>query len=139
MGQVAEFVANHPFLVAGLLGAWALVMLNEIRLKSQGLGNISNADAVRLINRGAVVIDVREPEAYRHGHIANARNVQMAELQANPDALKRQKKKVLLAVCENGATSAKAAGMLRKAGYEKVFSLKGGLSGWRSDNLPLVK
>ena len=29
--------------------------------------------------------------------------------------------------------------LLRKAGYPTVFSLKGGLSGWRAENLPLVK
>jgi rhodanese-related sulfurtransferase len=28
---------------------------------------------------------------------------------------------------------------LRKVGYENAFSLKGGIAGWRADNLPLVK
>ena len=51
----------------------------------------------------------------------------------------KQKNKVFLTVCTNGATSGKAAALLRKAGYPTVFSLKGGLSGWRSENLPLVK
>ena len=44
-----------------------------------------------------------------------------------------------MTVCENGIDSAKAAGVLREAGYENVFSLKAGLAGWRADNLPLVK
>ena len=33
----------------------------------------------------------------------------------------------------------RAAVALRKAGFDKVFSLKGGLNGWRAENLPLVK
>ena len=46
---------------------------------------------------------------------------------------------MFLTVCTNGASSGKAATLLRKAGYPTVFSLKGGLSGWRAENLPLVK
>jgi len=139
MGQLAEHVTNHPFLVAGLLAMLAAVLFVEVRLRSQGQMQISPADAVRLINAGAIVVDVRKPEEYRNGHIVNARNVELAQVDPEHAALKKQKKKVLITVCENGINSNRAAGLLRKAGFEKVFSLKGGLTGWRADNLPLVK
>jgi len=60
-------------------------------------------------------------------------------LKGEEDAIAKKKDKVLLAVCDNGGLSGKAASMLRKAGYTNAFSLKGGLGGWRADNLPLVK
>jgi rhodanese-related sulfurtransferase len=127
------------WLVSGLLVAWFAVMFYEIRLRSHGVAHVSAADAVRLINKGALVIDVRKPEEFAAGHIVNARNITLDRLASGDDAIKKQKAKILLAVCGDGASSGRAAGLLRKAGYENAFSLKGGLTGWRADNLPLVK
>ena len=139
MGQLAEFANNHPLLIAGLLASWAALMFYEFKLKSRGLTHVSAADAVRLINKGALVIDVRKPEEFQSGHIVNARNIELTQIQSEADPINKQKNKVLLTVCANGATSGRAATLLRKAGYPSAFSLKGGLSGWRAENLPVVK
>jgi rhodanese-related sulfurtransferase len=85
-----------------------------------------------------LVIDVRKPEEFQAGHIVNARNVPVERVQQG-DEIHKKKDKILLAVCADGSTSGRAAGHLRKTGYENAFSLKGGLTGWRADNLPLVK
>lgn len=137
MGQLVEFAGNHVWLVTGLLAAWAAVTFYELRLRAQGATHVTAADAVRLINKGALVIDVRKPEEYESGHIVNARNVPLDRMQQGE--VHKQKSKILLAVCADGSTSGRAAGHLRKAGYENAFSLKGGIAGWRADNLPLVK
>jgi len=139
MAQLVEFASNHPWLVAGLLVAWAALMFNELRLRSLGTTHVSAADAVRLINKGALVIDVRKPNEFEAGHIVNARNVALDQLQKDDDAINKQKTKILLAVCGDGASAGRAAMTLRKNGYENAFSLKGGIAGWRADNLPLVK
>jgi rhodanese-related sulfurtransferase len=139
MGQLVEFAGNHVWLVAGLFAAAAAVMFYEFRLRGQGATHVSAADAVRLINKGALVIDVRKPEEFEQGHIVNARNVPLERVQQDDDAIKKQKNKILLTVCADGSNAGRAAGHLRKAGYENAFSLKGGLAGWRADNLPVVK
>ena len=54
------------------------------------------------------------------------------------DGLKLKKDRPVLLVCDNGARSGRAAGNLRKKGFEQVFSLKGGLQSWRQENLPVV-
>jgi rhodanese-related sulfurtransferase len=138
MAQLVEFVGNHLWLVTGLVAAWSAVMFYELRLRAQGTTHISAADAVRLINKGALVIDVRKAEEFQSGHIVNARNIPAERVQQG-DEINKKKDKILLTVCADGASSGKAAGQLRKAGYENAFSLKGGLAGWRADNLPLVK
>ena len=139
MAQIVEFAGNHVLIVTLLLVAMAAVMFYELKLRSHGVTHVTSADAVRLINKGALVIDVRKPEEFETGHIVNARNVPLERVQQDDDAINKQKSKILLAVCADGASSGRAAGHLRKAGYENAFSLKGGLSGWRADNLPLVK
>jgi len=139
MSQLFEFAGNHVWLVTGLLVSWAAVTFYELRLRSQGTTHVTNADAVRLINKGALVIDVRKPEEFQSGHIVNARNVPLDRMQKGEETVHKQKSKILLAVCADGSTSGRAAGHLRKAGFENAFSLKGGITGWRADNLPLVK
>jgi rhodanese-related sulfurtransferase len=139
MTQLVEFANNHLWLVAGLLVAWSAVMFYELRLRGQGATHVSAADAVRLINKGALVIDVRKADEFAAGHIVNAKNVGLERLQQGEDAINKQKNKILLAVCTDGSNSGRAAGLLRKAGYENAFSLKGGVAGWKADNLPLVK
>ena len=138
MGQLVEFAGNHVWLMAGLVAASLAVMFYELRLRAQGATHVSAPDAVRLINKGALVVDVRKPEEFQTGHIVNARNVPVERVQQG-DEIHKKKDKILLAVCADGSTSGRAAGHLRKAGYENAFSLKGGLAGWRADNLPLVK
>ena len=138
MAQLAEFAGNHVLLVLGLLGCWCLVMVYEMRLKAQGVTNVNNTDAVRLINKGAMVIDVRPPDAFQTGHIVNARHIAFADVDSNKDIAKKQKNKLFLTVCDDGSISGKAANNLRNAGYDNAFSLKGGLRGWQAENLPLV-
>ena len=139
MGQLAEFASNHPYLAVAVLASLGAVLFYEIRLQSQAAGQLSVADAVRLINRGATIVDVRKPEDFAAGHIVNARNVALDKLAEGDDAVKKQKDKILLTVCDSGTTANRAADLLRKAGYQNVFNIRGGLTSWRSDNLPIVK
>lgn len=137
MEQLVQFAGNHPWLVAGLIASALAVVFFELRLRAVGTTHVSAADAVRLINKGALVIDVRKPEEFAAGHIVNARNVGFERIQQGD--VHKQKNKILLAVCADGSSAGRAAGLLRKAGYENAFSIKGGLAGWRAENLPLVK
>lgn len=140
MGQLAEYATNHPLLVLGLIAALLGVVFYEVRQRTQGQTQVSANDAVRLINNGAVVIDVRPAAQYEKGHIVDARNIELSRIESDPAAaVKKPKNKPLLLVCDNGLGASKAAKLLRKAGYDGVFSLKSGLSAWRAENLPLVK
>ena len=139
MGQLAEFANNNTLLVLGLMAAVFALLAYEIRLKSQGLTSVGIQDAVRLMNKGAIIVDVRPEAEFAGGHVVNARNVPLDKIQSDDDPLNKQRKKTLLTVCDTGLSSSKAANLLRKAGYENVFSLKGGLRSWQQENLPLVK
>ena len=138
MDQLIEFADNNRLLFLALLASWAGVMFYEMKLKATTLSQVSTTDAVRIINKGAIIIDVRPDGAYEAGHIVNAKNITFSALQSNQNVNKK-KNKLLLTVCENGVSSSKAANLLRKAGFENVFSLKGGLRQWRTDNMTLIK
>jgi rhodanese-related sulfurtransferase len=139
MGEIIAFANSHPLLASSVLVFLFAVLAYELRLKGQGLVQVSSQIAVQLINKGATIIDVRPPEAYAGGHIVNAKNMPLASLVGTADPINKKKDKLLLTVCDTGADARRAANALRKVGYGSSFSLKGGLAAWRGDNLPLVK
>jgi rhodanese-related sulfurtransferase len=61
-----------------------------------------------------------------------------AEMLTAGDSLKKYKEKNVIVYCDSGSTGAAAARVLERQGFKQVFNLKGGLTGWRSENLPLA-
>lgn len=139
MGELIAFANTHPILASIVVAFLFAVLAYEIRLKGRGQLSVSASTAVQLMNRGAMVIDVRPPESFAGGHIANAKNVPLTQITTEGDPLRKKKDKVLVTVCDRGVTSQRAADALRKAGYESTYSLQGGIAAWTADNLPLVK
>lgn len=139
MNRFIEYTTHHPLLVAtaALLAIVAIVM--EIRQRALGSNVVAPSDAVRLVNSGALIVDVRNAQEYEAGHIIDARHIPSADMPARAESLKKFKEKPVLVYCENGAASAAGARALQALGFAKVVALRGGLHAWRQDNLPLVK
>jgi rhodanese-related sulfurtransferase len=137
MQNLVEFTGNNPWLVSGLIASALAVIFNELRLKSRAISALSTMLAVRVINDGAAVVDIREADQFAGGHIVDAHNIPEKELTDNASALDRFKNSILL-VCDTGGRSGECAKRLRGGGNDRVFSLKGGLQAWGQDNLPLA-
>jgi len=138
MDKVLEFTSNHTLLVLALMISFFVVVFSEIRRKASGMVNVEPIAAVQLINNDAVVLDLRSFDAFSKGHIVNARNIPSDELDAKMSQLTALKSKAIVAVCDVGITSTKAVNTLRAAGFESVYGLKGGMSGWSQAGLPVV-
>jgi rhodanese-related sulfurtransferase len=140
MNRFFEYVVHHPFLVAAAAILAVLGLVFELRHRASGSNAVAPADAVRLANSGALLLDVRDSQEYEAGHIIEARSLPAAELGAKAETLlKKYKEKPVIVYCESGAASGAAARTLRAAGFSKVVTLRGGLQSWRQENLPLVK
>ena len=138
MDRYLEFAGNHPLLVFALLVSIFLLIITELRRKASGIVAVEPAAAVKLINNDATVIDLRSAEAFARGHIVSARHIPYDELDARMDQIGKRAKKPIIAVCEAGATSTKAANSLRNSGFESVYGLKGGMTAWNQAGLPVV-
>jgi rhodanese-related sulfurtransferase len=139
MQQLLEYVANHPVLVGvTVLLALAALCFEWWRTRAGGQ-SIGPLDAVRLMNQGALVLDVRTRDQYDAGHVIDARNVPSADLASSVETLKKYRDKPVLTCCETGMTAGAAARTLREQGFSKVASLRGGLQAWRAESLPLVR
>ena len=139
MNRFLEYVTHHPFLVAAAAILAVLVIVIELRQRARGSSALVPADAVRLANSGALLLDVRDAQQYEAGHIIEARHIPAAELANKLDSLKKYKEKPVIVYCETGMASGGAVRTLRAGGFTKVATLRGGLQSWRQENLPLVK
>ncbi len=139
MQQFLQYAVNHPVLVgATVLLALAALAYELSRLRAGGQ-SVGPTDAVRLMNQGALVLDVRSRDQFNAGHVIDARNVPNADLAQSLETLKKYRDKLVLTCCETGMTASAAARSLREQGFSKVASLRGGLQAWRAENLPLVR
>jgi rhodanese-related sulfurtransferase len=139
MDRLLEYIGNHPLLAAAT-GLMALVVLGyELRQRAHAAAAVSPTDAVRLMNDGAVLVDVRSTNQFKDAHIGGARNVPGDQIAAGAPVLDKFKDRTVIVCCENGITSGAAARKLTELGFKQVFNLRGGLSAWRQDNLPTVK
>ena len=138
MDKLLEFTGNNTLLVLALMISFFVVVFTELRRKASGMVNVEAIEAVKLINNDAVIIDLRSVDAFAKGHIVNARNIPSDELEAKMNNLEAIKSKSIVAVCDAGITSTKAVTTLRAAGFDSVYGLKGGMSGWSQAGLPVV-
>ena len=138
MDRYLEFAGDHTLLVFALLISFFLLIITELRRKASGVVTIDPTAAVKLINSDANVIDLRSAEAFARGHIVSARHIPYDELDARMDLIGKLAKKPIVAVCEAGVTSTKAANSLRNSGFERVYGLKGGMTAWSQAGLPVV-
>jgi rhodanese-related sulfurtransferase len=139
MDRLLEFAAHQPWMVSLAVVMAVLALAYELRARTQDFSAISPMEAVRLMNQGAVLVDVRSGGDFKAAHIGNARNVPGSEIAAGAEALGRFKDKVLITCCDTGMTAGSAARQLARLGFKQVYNLRGGLAAWRQDNLPLVK
>jgi rhodanese-related sulfurtransferase len=91
------------------------------------------------MNSGAVLVDLRSANQFKDGHIAGARSLPGDQLNADPKAIEKLAAKAVVLYCDDGATTGAAVRTLARAGAKNVFSLRGGLSAWKQENLPVVR
>ena len=139
MEHLSDYLHNHPYL-AGLAVLLAVVVAAwDFRARAQSFSALSAQEAIRLMNQGATVFDVRDAEAFAAGHIAGAKPLTDAQVETAGEQLKKLKQKNVIVCCEQGIRAAGVVRKLHAQGFTQVFNLKGGLAAWRTESLPLQK
>ncbi len=139
MERLFDYFTNHPFLAGLAIVAVVAVLVFEWRQRAHGFAAISPGEAIRMMNQGALMIDVRSPDQYKEGHVEGARNVPGDQIVDGNKPLEKYAGKTLIMCCNSGATSAAAARTLMRQGVKGVLNLRGGIMAWRQDNFPVVR
>lgn len=133
-----EFIQQNLIWVA--LAAISGGMLLWQIVSGSGGKNISVNEATLLINRqDALVVDVRETAEWSAGHIPNARHIALGHLAKHVSEIEKYKDKPVILVCAHGNRSARACNILKKAGFQQVFNMQGGMRAWAEAGLPVTK
>ncbi|MBR0566342.1 rhodanese-like domain-containing protein [Azoarcus sp. L1K30] len=121
--------------LAAVSGGWLLFDF----VRNQGnKSQLSPIEATSLINReDAIVIDVREQTEFSKGHIPNARHIPLGDLGRRSADLEKFKDRPIILCCATGARSASALATLKKAGFDKLYNLRGGIIEWEKAGQPV--
>ena len=137
--RLPEFLGNHPVLGSLFVALILALAFTEIARRFRGFLAVTPVQLTQLINRqDATVIDVSPHAEFERGHIVNSKNVLPSQFDANSKLLKGLKDKPVAVVCRSGMTSEQICKKLVKAGFSKVFMLKGGVTAWTGDQLPVT-
>lgn len=137
MNQLIEFSINHWEMVAVFFAILATLLFVEGKGGAQA---VTPSTATTMINNdNAVIIDIRPEKEFKTGHITGAKNLPATKMKEQISSLESYKDTPIILTCKSGINSGASAKELKKAGFNKVFKLQGGIAEWQSSNLPLVK
>ena len=139
MSRLLEFSHHHPYLIGAAFLIAVLFIADTVARRLRKFRDIAPGEAVLLINKGAKVIDVRAAKDFAEGHIIGARNIPAAEFEGRVAELEKFREQPVVVYCESGHTSLRQAAVLTKNGFQNVSNLKGGLTAWRKESMPVER
>lgn len=140
MEQLGEFVVNHWILFSVLVLNILALALYVAKGSGDGAPQLPPTEVTRIVNhQDATIIDVRDQAAYGRGHILGSLSLPLADLASRAGTLTLDRKKPVILCCQAGNTSVAAVEPLTKAGFERIYRLKGGMVEWQQSNLPVTK
>jgi rhodanese-related sulfurtransferase len=139
MERLIEYVGHHPLLVAAAAIAALVVLAYEYYLRMQGMSAISPQELIRLMNQGALVLDIRTLDEFAAGHISGARQLPFEQLPKASETLKKHREKPVIVYGADESSGPVVVRKLASQGFTKAFCLRGGLATWQAENLPLAK
>ncbi|MHA4868972.1 rhodanese-like domain-containing protein [Duganella sp. PWIR1] len=132
-----KFFIDNIFLIAIVLVSGGALLWPTLTVRGK---RGTPQDITLLINRGkTTIVDVRDAKEYAEGHLPEAKNIPLAELDNRLKELDKFKSRSLIVVGKSDARGSAAAAKLGKAGFADVVNLAGGIAAWQKAGLPLAK
>ena len=134
------FVKSNIWLILIVVTSGLMLLWSFVGNRLRGIRDVNCAGALQMINhKDAFVLDVRESEEYKSGHLLHAKQIPLAKLRERIGELERYRDGPIVVVCRSGQRSATACALLGREGYAQVYNLAGGVMAWQKANLPLEK
>jgi rhodanese-related sulfurtransferase len=141
------WMKEYPYLPGIVLAAVCLLILFLVvlpRMASWGRGRgrpvLDPVQVSELVSgSGALVVDLRNLEAFRSGHIRGCMHVPFKELATRFAAPDPKATRTLILVDETDELSHRAFDLLTSRGFSGLYVMKGGMKAWRQSNRPIAK
>ena len=130
-------------LPAMLFAVVAGVRAEETAVPAPVIKEVTPAEAQALIqanagNAGFVILDVRTPEEFAAGHLAQAVNLDYYAKGFGAELGKLDRARTYLVYCRSGKRSAAAVDMMKELDFKAVYGLTGGIIAWTEAGLPTL-
>lgn len=125
---ITQSKARWRLVVAALITAAALVLVAGCSGSLPTAGNVNNSDAKTLADKGVRIVDVRTVAEFEGGHIPDAENVPLDQLEASMASWDPAER--VLVYCATGSRSVEAMRILSAAGFSTVYNLTSGIVAW---------
>lgn len=145
--SVEGWLKDHPFLPGVLVAAASLLILFLVALprissarRGKGRPVLDPIQVDELVaGSGALVVDLRNAEAFRRGHIRGSLHVPLPELGARFTRPDPKARRPLILVDDTDELAHRAFDELTRRGFDWMYVMKGGMRAWQRANRPLVK
>ena len=130
-------VPRTPLFLTLLLTLVCLMPLEALAHKE-----FSSAEARELIASppdGLIILDIRTPDEYRAGHIANARNLDFFSPRFELNLAELPRNTPILLYCRSGNRSSQALEYFEEAGLGPLYHLTRGFKQWQQDGMPTTE
>ncbi len=132
---MTAFIYNNIVLFSAFIILGLLIINHEIKSHFSPTKNINCDDLINAMNNSkALLIDMRNAEEFKAGHIVGAKNYSLDDLE-NLDVSVADD--VIITYANDEKAAIQAADLILKQGAKEVFYLEGGLSSWIDNNMPL--
>ncbi|MDR2469988.1 MAG: rhodanese-like domain-containing protein [Tannerella sp.] len=102
--------------------------------------SVSEKPFKKLVEAGdGIILDVRTSVEIADGHIANAQIADVNDATFVEKINLLPKEKAVYVYCRSGKRSLKAADILQKNGFKRIYNLKSGILGWIEKGYPIVR
>lgn len=129
---------ENIFLVGLIIISGVLLFFPKVLSRDNKV--LGSKEVTLLINReSAMLVDVRSEADFRAGHITNAINIPLDQIEVQINKITSNSKKNIIVYCQKGVRSAQAFRLLNKLGLPKLYTIEGGLDAWLKNNLPIIE
>ena len=133
-----DFLFENIFLVGLIIISGVLLFFPKALSRDNKV--LGSKEVTLLINREpAMLVDVRSEADFRAGHITNAINIPLDQIEVQINKITSNSKKNIIVYCQKGVRSAQAFRLLNKLGLPKLYTIEGGLDAWLKNNLPIIE
>ncbi|HMC13351.1 MAG TPA: rhodanese-like domain-containing protein [Gallionellaceae bacterium] len=135
-----QFIQSNIWLALIAVTSGLMLLWSFFGNRLRGVKEVNCVAALQLINhKEACILDVREQDEFKAGHLLNAKSIPLGKLRDRIGELERYREKPIVVVCRSGQRSATACALLDKEGFSQVYNLSGGVTAWQKSSLPLEK
>jgi len=131
-----KFILDNIFLIGLVIISGGALLIPYLQ---QSGSKLSTLQATQLINSAKpLILDVRDADQFAAAHLRDSRHIPLKDLPQRISELDKFKDKSILVICQSGTQSGKAESLLKKAGFNNVQGLDGGIAAWQAQSLPTV-